>query len=74
MSNATIRRVLERQSAPIIAFLIDHDWVVDDCGILNSRWGNIREGILVASRELRGHVQVPVPAMGTKQAVVRERL
>ncbi len=63
MSNAATRRALERQSAPVIAFLIDNGWVFDDCGILNGRFSNIREGILIASRVLRGQVEVPVPEM-----------
>jgi hypothetical protein len=60
MSNARIRRHLEEQSAPVIAFLIANDWVQDDCGILNARYSNIREGIIVAKRTLRA-VPVPVP-------------
>jgi hypothetical protein len=61
MSNAKIRQHLERQSAPVIAFMIDNGWVDDDCGILNARYGNIREGLLVAHRTLNGAVAVPIP-------------
>jgi len=64
MSNAATRRTLERQSAPVIAFLIDNGWVHDDCGILNGRFTNIREGLLIASRYLNKQREVPVPEMG----------
>lgn len=70
MSNAATRRALERQPAPIIAFLIDNGWVFDDGGILNGRFTNIREGIMIASRYLRKQVEVPVPDMRAP----RERL
>jgi hypothetical protein len=72
MSNASIRRHLERAPAPVIAFLIDNRWVVDDCGILNSQYGNIREGLLVATRTLNGAVPQPVPDV--KRERVRDRL
>lgn len=68
MSNARIRRYLEGLSAPVVAFLIDNGWVQDDCGILNARYGNIREGVLIASRATQGHIEVPVPTRS------RERL
>lgn len=61
MSNAKVRRHLETLSAPIVAFLIDNGWVHNDCGILNASYGNIREGILIASRTLNGAREVPVP-------------
>ena len=61
MSNARIRSFLETQSAPVVALLIEGGWVVDDCGMLNARYGNIREGVLVVSRQLQNMVPVPVP-------------
>lgn len=73
MSNATIRRHLERTSAPVVAMLIDQQWVVDDCGILNSHYGNIREGILTCTRELNGAAQVRMPVPPSMQRT-RERL
>lgn len=75
LSNATVRRHLERASAPVVAFLIDQRWVVDDCGILNSQYGNIREGLLIANRTLNGAAQVKVPVPASMQRErVRERL
>lgn len=71
MSNASVRKHLERASAPVIAFMMDNGWVVDDCGILNSQWGNIREGLLIATRTLNGAAQVKVPVPASMQ---RERL
>lgn len=71
MSNANIRKHLERTSAPVIALMIAEGWVVDDCGILNSNYGNIREGILVCTRTLNGAAQVKVPVPSSMQ---RERL
>lgn len=68
MSNARIRRQLELTSAPVVAFLIDNGWVDDDCGILNSHYDNIREGLIVAGRALNGAIQVSV------ERGVRERL
>lgn len=55
--------------------LIHGGWVVDDCGILNSNYGNIREGIIICTRTLNGaaQVKVPVPA-SMKRERVRERL
>lgn len=67
MSNAKTRKFIERQSAPVVAFLIDNGWVQDECGILNSHYSNVREGVLIASCALNGARAVPVPAM-------RERL
>lgn len=69
MSNASVRKHLERASAPVIAFLINEGWAVDDCGILNSRYTNISEGLLIATRTLNGaaQVKVPVPAMGRRE-------
>jgi hypothetical protein len=72
MSNATIRRHLERAPAPVVAFLIDQRWVVDDCGILTSQYGNIREGLLIANRTLNGAVPLPVPDVQRERT--RERL
>lgn len=71
MSNAAVRKHLEKASAPVIAFLIAEGWVDDDCGILNSRYGNIREGLLIANRTLNGAAQVKVPVPSSMQ---RERL
>lgn len=71
MSNANIRKHLERASAPVVAFLLDNGWVDDDCGILNARYGNIREGLLIATRTLNGAAQVKVPVPASMQ---RERL
>ena len=64
VANARIRKILEREPAPVIAFLLDEGWVVDDCGIFNSRYGNVLEGVRIARRELAGQKEVPVPAMG----------
>lgn len=70
MSNARIRKRIETMSAPVVAWLIDHGYVDDDCGILNIPGSsyNLGQGMLQASRTLQvGVKQVPVPAM-------RERL
>lgn len=68
MSNANIRAHLARASAPVVAFLIDNGWVSDDCGILNSRYGNIREGLLVASRATQGMRPTGFPELGSSAA------
>ena len=70
MSNAKLRRKLEGMSAPVLAWLMDNGYVVDDCGILNVTWkgySHIREATMTAVRTLNGTREVPVPAM-------RERL
>lgn len=70
MSNATERAVLERMDAPVIAWLIDHGYVADDCGILNVKNYHWREGVRLAKDAQYGVKQVPVPEMRR----VRERL
>jgi hypothetical protein len=72
MSNARIRAHLETESAPVIAWMLDNRWVDDDCGILNARYGNIREGLLVAHRAVQNMTPVPVPPRSMQR--VRERL
>lgn len=77
MSNARVRKYLEGVSAPLMAWLIDHQYVADDCGILNGSNYHLREGILVGSRMLQGQVQVPVPdirSAADRHHTPRERL
>lgn len=81
MSNARIRAHLETCSAPVIAWLLDHGYVADDCGILNTRNYYYREGLLQASRAVQNMPQVPVPALimappdqGKSTTIPRERL
>lgn len=58
LSNARIRQFLESQPAPVIAFLIENKWVNDDCGILDSRYRNIGEGVMVARRAVTPTLEV----------------
>lgn len=81
MSNSRIRKYLEGLSAPVIAWLIDHGYVYDDCGILNAYRTSIREGVLIASRAVQNMTLVAVPDIrsaadrhNTPMRVARERL
>lgn len=68
MSNAKTRKRLECMSAPVVAWLMANDYVVDDCGILNLTWkgvSHIREATIVAVRSLNGAREVPCPGCGT---------
>jgi len=65
MSAAT-RRNIERMSAPVVAWLIDNDYIADECGILEvTKRGRafLMEGLRNASRHTQGHVPVPVPGV-----------
>ena len=71
------RKKLEKMSAPIIAWLIDHCYVGDDCGILELThlgYAHIREAVAVASRDTQGMKAVPVPAKRERLPIRRERL
>jgi hypothetical protein len=61
---AAHREHLERMSAPLVAWLIDHGDVADNCGILDVTTRGrrfIRESVLVGSRAIRGAVPHPFP-------------
>jgi len=71
------RKQLEKMSAPVIAWLIDHGYVGEDCGILDVTllgWHHLREARNTASRMTMGHKLVPVPAMRERLPIRRERL
>lgn len=71
------RKQLEKMSAPVIAWLIDHGYVSEDCGILDvTSWGwhHLKEARNTASRETMGHKLVPVPVMRERLPIRRERL
>jgi hypothetical protein len=51
MSNARERAYIEGLNAPMIAWLVDHGYVANDCGILNPRW-NWKDGIRFAMNAL----------------------
>jgi len=58
VSNAKERALLERMDAPVIAWLIDHGYVADDCGILNVRNYHWREGVRLANNAQYGVARV----------------
>lgn len=58
------RKHLSKMTAPIIAWLIHHGYVVDECGVLEVTWlgkRHLPEARNTASRETQGHKQVRVP-------------
>lgn len=62
MSAAT-RRKIERMSAPVVAWLIDNDYIADECGILEvTKRGRafLGEALRNASRHTQGHQPVPM--------------
>lgn len=73
MSNAQLRKRLERLPAPVVAALIDLGHAKDYCGVLEfSYYGYCYPGQVIAqARDLVSQVkEVPVPEMKR----VRERL
>ena len=70
MTNAKTRKRLECMSAPVVAWLMDNGYVVDDCGVLNLTWkgvSHIREATMTAVRTLNGAVPTSVPAMRSRE-------
>ena len=69
-----MRERLDELSAPVMAWLIEHGYCIDMGGFLYltpSGRAHIREAVMVASRTLRGQVEVPVPPMRQKIERVR---
>lgn len=58
------RRKIEQMSAPVVAWLVDHLYINDDCGILDvPRYmaPHIREGYHNGLRETMGAIPRPLP-------------
>lgn len=59
---AAHRRKLEAMSAPVIAWLIDNDYVANEGGVLEvttQGWYHLKEATRNASRHTQGHLPVP---------------
>lgn len=69
MSNARVRQYLEGMSAPVVAWLIDHKYVADDCGILNVINWQWKDGVRLAHSPQYG-----CPQNFNANTRVRERL